>query len=51
MHKLPEWEDPKGSSIPIDPQSILRLEGISPEKIEQFVSQAEEICFLNNDPA
>lgn len=50
MHKLPEWEDPKGSSILIDPQSILRLEGISPEKIEQFVSQAEEICFLNNDP-
>ncbi len=50
MHTLPEWEDPKGSSLTIDPQNILRLEGISPEKIEQFISHAEEICFLENDP-
>lgn len=50
MHTLPEWEDPRGSSIPIDPQNILRLEGVSPEKIERFISHAEEICFLSNDP-
>ncbi len=50
MHTLPEWEDPKGSSLPIDPQNILRLEGIAPEKIEQFISHAEEVCFLDNDP-
>ena len=50
MHTLPEWEDPKGSSLPIDPQNILRLEGIAPEKIEQFISHAEEVCFLDSDP-
>lgn len=50
MHRLPEWEDPKGSSISIDPQTILRLEGIAPEKIEQYISHAEEVCFLDNDP-
>ena len=30
----PEWEDPQGSSIPIDPEVILRNAGRTPEEIE-----------------
>ena len=30
----PEWQDPHGSSAPIDPEEILRNAGRTPEQIE-----------------
>jgi uncharacterized phage-associated protein len=35
-HTLPEWVDPDGSSIPIDPSQILRSEGYSEEEIAEM---------------
>lgn len=32
-HKLPEWRDPQGSSVPIDPRDILRAGGLTDEDI------------------
>jgi uncharacterized phage-associated protein len=46
-HTLPEWTDPKGSSLPIDPADILRLENRSEKEIAEFKEEAEEALFLN----
>jgi uncharacterized phage-associated protein len=46
-HTLPEWVDPRGSSVPIDPESILRAAGKSPEQIEKMSADAEELWFLD----
>lgn len=43
-HDLPEWTDPRGSSLPIDPLTILRAEGKSDAEIE-LLSQASEEMF------
>lgn len=43
MHELPEWQDPHGSSWPIDARIILREAGKSDEDIEQVASQAEAV--------
>jgi Antitoxin SocA-like, Panacea domain len=45
-HELPEWEDPHGSSFPIDPAVILRAEGRSTEEIERVSENAEELRFF-----
>jgi uncharacterized phage-associated protein len=34
MHKLPEWQDPEGTSIPISITDILRAQGEDPQEIE-----------------
>lgn len=41
-HQLPEWEDPKGSSIRIDPVRILEDVGMSPEQIRALSVAAQE---------
>ena len=41
-HKLPEWQDPQGSSIPIDPLVILRDAGVSEAEIRQIVEESEQ---------
>lgn len=41
-HQLPEWEDPDGSSRPIDPADILRYSGYSDEQIRDIASDLEE---------
>ena len=41
-HDLPEYEDPHGSSFPIDPNTILRAEGKSDPEIERINHSAEE---------
>ena len=46
-HELPEWEDPHGSSFPIDPAKILRAEGRSTEEIERIAEDAEELRFFD----
>jgi hypothetical protein len=50
---LPEYRDPQGSSLPIDPSTILREEGWSEEEIEEArISAREEIILgtLENQP-
>jgi hypothetical protein len=41
----PEWQDPHGSSIPIDPSSILRIAGKSEEEIRQIEEANESLRF------
>jgi Protein of unknown function (DUF4065) len=49
LHKnCPEWEDPHGSSIPIDPSQILRQAGKSEEEIRSTEEANEEIRLLNH---
>jgi len=47
-HNLPEYEDPSGSSLPIDPVTILRSAGKSNAEIEQLSSLSEEVFFLES---
>ena len=46
-HELPEWVDPNGSSLPIEPQTILRQAGRSSEEIHQLTSDAEDVFFMD----
>lgn len=46
-HDLPEYEDPQGSSYPIDPTTILRAEGKSDSEIERINHAAEETYQLD----
>lgn len=45
VHELPEWEDPHGSSLPIEPATILQAAGLDPTEIRQIVEEAEERWF------
>jgi len=45
-HGLPEYRDPKGGSLPIDPLVILRDAGKSEEEIQELVDLSEEVAFL-----
>ena len=45
-HDLPEFTDPNGSSLPIDPEEILRHEGWSEDEINDFAMSAREEHFL-----
>jgi uncharacterized phage-associated protein len=47
-HKLPEWTDPKGSSIPISPDEILRYEGFSDEEIAAMEAEWAEAAFARS---
>lgn len=40
-HELPEWEDPCGSSFPIDPREVLVHEGYDPKEAEQVLRDLE----------
>ena len=42
-HTLPEWEDPKGSSLPIEPADLLRKADVPPETIRQIGEEAEDM--------
>jgi uncharacterized phage-associated protein len=41
----PEWRDPHGSSIPIDPNVILRAAGVSEEEIQQIEESNQAVQF------
>lgn len=41
-HALPEYEDPGTSSLPIDPETILKAEGWTPEDIADAAQSARE---------
>ncbi len=47
-HTLPEWKDPEGSSIPIDPEVILESVGKSAADISRIKSEARELTFFEN---
>jgi hypothetical protein len=48
LHKnCPEWTDPHGSSIPIDPSQILRIAKKSEDEIQRTEKASEEIRFMN----
>jgi uncharacterized phage-associated protein len=46
-HDLPEWEDPHGSSIPIDYKDILRGAGKTPTEIETIIDEIENIALMD----
>lgn len=41
-HALPEWRDPHGSSLDIDPADILRFDGWADDEIDAVADDAEE---------
>jgi hypothetical protein len=45
--ECPEWENPNGSSIPIDPSVILRKAGKTEDQILETEKANEEIRFMN----
>lgn len=47
-HKLPEWQDPHGSSAPIEPEKILRSVGKSEDQIRRIHDEAEATGFTNS---
>jgi len=46
-HELPEYTDPQGSVLPIDPVKILREEGWSDEEIHYAVMSAQRELFFS----
>jgi uncharacterized phage-associated protein len=50
-HELPEWIDPKGSSVPISPEQILRLEGRSKADIERIERDQALLCEIDHQIA
>lgn len=44
-HELPEWTDPQGSSLPIEPADILRGEGYSEEEIAGLQAEWDEVAY------
>jgi len=47
-HQLPEYQDPQGSSLPINPETILRQAGWSDEDIQEAAINATEETFLHD---
>ena len=47
-HTLPEWEDPKGSSVPIRPEDILRAGSKSEEEIARLHESAEALFLIDS---
>jgi len=45
-HDLPEWTDPHGSSLPIDPKDILQHAGKSGDEIAEIADEAEQLAFM-----
>lgn len=48
-HALPEWVDPEGSSIDIDPRVILRDAGYTDEGIEDVEDEAAAVRWLRTN--
>lgn len=45
-HDLPEWTNPKGSSIPIDYKRVLKAGGKSEQEIFEIISDLEETALF-----
>lgn len=46
-HKLPEWTDPDGTSLPIDVRDILRSQGLSAEDANAIIQELQSLAFLD----
>lgn len=46
-HTLPEWRDPQGSSLPIDPGEILRSEGYSEDEIAEMKAEWDAAAYAS----
>ena len=46
MFKLPEWTDPEGGAVPIDPKGILRSAGYTQEDIDAINEQLNAVRAL-----
>ncbi len=46
-HTLPEWQDPRGSSRPIDPADILRAEGFADDDIREITAGLEALAIAD----
>lgn len=46
-HNCPEWQNPQGSSIPIDPSQILRIAKKSEGQIQEIERTQEELRFVS----
>jgi uncharacterized phage-associated protein len=51
MHKLPEWQDPSGSSIPIPIRDILKAAGESEEEIRAVMKELRSISHAEDSLA
>ncbi|MFI5107543.1 MAG: Panacea domain-containing protein [Terriglobales bacterium] len=51
MHKLPEWQDPHGSSIPIQIRDILAAAGENEEQIRAVIKELNAIRNAEDDLA
>ena len=47
-HDLPEWTDPKGSSIPIDYRRVLEVGGKSEQEVFEIISDLEEVALFEH---
>lgn len=47
-HELPEWENPEGSSIPIEYRDILKGAGKTDIEIASIISEIENIALIDN---
>ena len=47
-HTLPEWIDPEGSSLPIDPGDILRSAGYSDQDIAEVLGEWDEAAYATS---
>jgi uncharacterized phage-associated protein len=47
-HELPEYKDPKGGSLEIDPVDILKDAGRSEDEIRELIELSEEVAFLKS---
>lgn len=45
-HAFPEWQDPKGSSIPIEYRDILRGSGMTEIETASIIDEIEEIALM-----
>jgi uncharacterized phage-associated protein len=46
VHELPEWDDPQGSSLPINPETVLRAAGKTDQQIAALNEEAEHFWFV-----
>ena len=47
-HTLPEWHDPRGSALQIEPAEILRAADRAEEEISRISGEAEELWFFES---
>ncbi|HUD49724.1 MAG TPA: Panacea domain-containing protein [Candidatus Baltobacteraceae bacterium] len=48
-HRLPEWTDPNGSSLPVSPEQLLKLEKRSNSDIERIAYEFATYARLDDD--